>query len=300
MNALHRSFKLCLLIFFLCGVVAAFAADELRILTIGNSFADNATRYLGEAAQSAGKKVVLFKANLGGHSMEQHATYLAAHRANPDDGKMYRRQSGKISLPEALKLEPWDVVTIQQVSSKSFKPETFEPYASELVAAVKEFAPQASIWVHETWEYHPEYLAKRQTPPTLSMYEELHKAYGDLAKRYGLNIIPVGTAFHVALTEKGWQPIPDSDFDYNNPPLNVNPKETRGLHVGKRWFTRKTGAPHFGFDFKHANDAGCYLGAAVFLFTLFPDVKDFSYVPQTLSAEEAAELRAIARSVVKP
>ena len=299
MSPFTRFLKVFVFVYFLCGVLSALAADELKVLTIGNSFADNATRYLVQAAQSAGKKVTLFRANLGGHSLEQHARYLAAHRANPEEGRKYRGPQGeRISLVEALRLQPWDVVTIQQVSTQSFRPETFEPYATELIAAVREFAPQAAIWVHETWEYHPDYLARRKQT---DMYEKLHQAYLELAQRHGLKIIPVGTAFHAALNEGGWKPIPDPDFDYQNPPPGVTPREKRGLHVGWQWRkNRASGDPQFSFDFKHANDAGCYLGASVFLFTLFPDVKDFPFVPQTLSADEAAELRAIARSVVNP
>ena len=285
---------------FLSLVLPALAVDELKVLTIGNSFANNATQYLVQAAESAGKKVTLFRGgNLGGHSLEQHAGYLAAWRANPEEGRKYRGpQNTPLSLPEALKLQPWDVVTIQQVSTKSFLPETYEPYATQLVEAVKEFAPQATIWVHETWEYHPDYLARHQQT---DMYEKLHQAYGELAKRHGLKIIPVGTAFHAALNQGGWKPQPDPDFDYKNPPEGVNPKEKRNLYAGWHWKKgRKGDAPRFVFDSKHASDAGCYLGTAVFLFTLFPDVKDFTFVPETLSAEEAAELRAIARSVVNP
>src|SRR5690606_17582933 len=63
---------------------AETARDAVKLLTIGNSFADDATAFLPAMATAGDKQLLLFRANLGGCSLERHARHLAAARANPD------------------------------------------------------------------------------------------------------------------------------------------------------------------------------------------------------------------------
>jgi hypothetical protein len=116
--------------------------SSVKLLTIGNSFADNAIALLPELAKAGGKTITIFPANLGGHSLKQHAIYVQAFEADPNDpkGRAYKKRkdprTGKIrdfSLREALQSEDWDVVNIQQVSNLSFKPDTYQPYANILI-----------------------------------------------------------------------------------------------------------------------------------------------------------------------
>ncbi len=55
-----------------------------------------------------------------------------------------------VSIPQALSMGKWDVVTLQQASHYSGLPETFEPYLSELAAMVRETQPQAKLYFHQT------------------------------------------------------------------------------------------------------------------------------------------------------
>lgn len=137
----------------------------LYLLTIGNSFSNDATRLLPDLAKNAKTRRLEVRrwASLGGHSLKQHAGYLAAWRADPNDpkGRPYNvpediAPGKKADLATLLKALPWDVVTIQQLSSDSFRPETFFPYAEELAAAVREFAPTAKLVMQETWAYRPD------------------------------------------------------------------------------------------------------------------------------------------------
>jgi hypothetical protein len=58
-----------------------------------------------------------------------------------------------VSLKEALLYADWDIITVQQVSTKSAFIETYFPYLTKLVEYVKEMRPKAKIFVHETWAY---------------------------------------------------------------------------------------------------------------------------------------------------
>jgi len=187
----------------------------VRILTIGNSFANNAVTFLQEMATAAGKRIVIGRANRGACSLQMHAEGLVAYLADPLDpkGKIYRLAAGAalpgwsadvpgqeaFSLPEALQAQKWNFVTIQQVSTSSFSEDTYEPYAGELISCIRKYAPQAEILVHRTWAYRED--SSRFTDGTFTqqmMFDGLKKAYDDLAAHYGLRIIPTGDAFQAA------------------------------------------------------------------------------------------------------
>ncbi|MCA1760760.1 MAG: hypothetical protein LC658_13410, partial [Bacteroidales bacterium] len=89
---------------------------HVKILTIGNSFADNAVTYLSRIAESVpGYKISITKANLGGCSLERHVK-LIKDCENDASLKPYQ---GKYCLRELLQMDDYDFVTIQQVSSSS-------------------------------------------------------------------------------------------------------------------------------------------------------------------------------------
>ncbi|MBO7742313.1 MAG: hypothetical protein J6S21_07135, partial [Victivallales bacterium] len=58
------------------------------------------------------------------------------------DGKA-EVSDGRANIPDALAMEKWDVVTVQQASHDSWNPSTFQPEGDRLVAKIRELAPQA-------------------------------------------------------------------------------------------------------------------------------------------------------------
>src|SRR5262245_48343413 len=61
--------------------------ETVKILTVGNSFANDSVAYLEAIAKAAGKQAIVFRANLGGHSLEQHVGYINAFEKDPADPK---------------------------------------------------------------------------------------------------------------------------------------------------------------------------------------------------------------------
>lgn len=173
----------------------------MKILAIGNSFSEDATRYLQTIAKSVGEDMFVRNAYIGGCSLERHA-------ANIKTGEMayaYQIDATKIediSIGDALTREEWDYVTVQQVSGKSGRPETYEPFMGELIAFIKEKAPKATIVFHRTWQYEkgsrhgdfPTYGCDRE-----KMYECIVSATAEAAARYGIDIIGSGDAIHKAV-----------------------------------------------------------------------------------------------------
>src|SRR5688572_9971330 len=95
---------------------AALRPKTVRLVTIGNSFSGNATRYLGDLAKAAGHVLVHQPMSVGGAIMEVHWTKIQANEKDPKDpAGLY----GNKSLSGVLKTDDWDFVTIQQASIKS-------------------------------------------------------------------------------------------------------------------------------------------------------------------------------------
>ncbi len=128
-----------------------------KILAIGNSYSEDATRYLYQVARSQGKNFKVINLYIGGCPLSHHYINML------DDRKAYALMvngynSGfGVSIREALATESysdgWDFVTLQQVSSKSVDYKTFQPYLNELSAYVKKYMPNAKQLIHETWSY---------------------------------------------------------------------------------------------------------------------------------------------------
>lgn len=291
--------------------VAAESAKVVRLLTIGNSFANDATRHLPGLAEAGGRELEIFRANLGGHSLQQHAGYLLAYEADPTDpkGSPYPNHfvpnpadAPKLSLRQILDLREWDYITIQQVSIQNFVADSFEPHAATLVAYLREHEPQAEILVHQTWAYREDSpLFREGKVDQAGMHARLQANYRALAARYGLRILPVGDAFNAARQTPRWRfRFPDPAFDYTAPTHPNLPDQTGSLNIGWVWRKDAQSPEHtLRLDANHANVAGQYLGAAVFYQGLFgEDVSAVDYVPPGLAPDAAASLRAIAAETV--
>ena len=124
---------------------------HVRILTVGNSFTHNATRYLDDIVQAAGHKLTQKMLSIGGSPLERHAAMALAFEKDSSDSSA--KYASDESLPQVLQSGDWDFVTIQQASIKSHDVETYRPYAQQLADVVHRYAPQAQLLVHQTWAY---------------------------------------------------------------------------------------------------------------------------------------------------
>ena len=125
----------------------------MNILSIGNSFSQDAQRYLHRIAKSAGYELDSYNLYIGGCPLSRH------HELMITGEKAYELEingetTGElVSLDESLTKLDWDVITVQQVSNQSPDFATYEPYLTELVAYVRKCVPKAKIAVHQTWAY---------------------------------------------------------------------------------------------------------------------------------------------------
>jgi len=274
-------------------------AKPIKVLSIGNSFSIGMHAALPPVAKSFGRRVDICTMYIGGCSLERHCKNLAepettpyqinwtwgGQRSNPDVpfagalSEVVDAKTGKVkkmsNIPQMLRAEKWDVVTIQQASHESWKGETYYPFGDELVKAIRDGAPQARIVVQETWSYVsfcPRF-AKWGIDQT-EMYDRLHKCYGDFAAKYGFDVIPVGTAVQLYRRRL---PVRSTDTDVGGDPVGKSPKG----------------------DSIHMNADGEYLQSLVWAGTLLGvDVEKCTYAPRNVGKEKAAVMRECAAMAV--
>ena len=258
----------------------------LKVLSVGNSFSDCLAQHLPAAAKAAGKTLDLCILSIGGSSFETHLASLE-HAPKPYGiARMYHRYgtegAAKVglclnkdrkaeSLVRVLQADDWDVITVQQHSLKGADPATFHPSADDLVAVFRKYAPKAEVVLQETWAYNPAHPDYGRVPhmgaSPSDMYARLHANYGELARRHGLRVIPVGTAV----------------------------EEFRRLRVRNPRMDTSMTPP----DGKHLTNRGRYLQALVWLGALFPDVDlraldyDGDMEPEVIDAARTAACRAL-------
>ena len=295
---------LCLVGGLLSATDAPKSAKTVRLLTVGNSFSQNATRHLGALATNAGHVLIHQPIVVGGASLELHWGKTAAFEQDPQStNALY---SNKQSLKQMLGAQPWDFVTIQQASIKSHDVETYRPFAKQLHDYIKQHAPKSEVLMHQTWAYRvddPRFsptTPKAGEPATQAqMYEQLTRAYVTIAAELGIRRIPVGDAFYLADTDPKWGYRPDAKYDFKDKSQTALPDQTHSLHVGWRKSKGKDGKEALGMDGHHANAAGEYLGGCVWFEILFGEsVVGNAFVTPGLDKAHARFLQETAHKAV--
>lgn len=270
----------------------------LRVLMIGNSFSQNASRYLPQMAEEAEIKLVLGRAEMGGCSLKRHWDSVLVNNVDTNKGRAYKG----MSLRQLL-AQKWDIVTMQQYSLLSGDEATYWPYAKNLYDLVKSYQPDARIFVHQTWAYRSDAVnwgkigGEKRAKNNEEMWTKSRAAYHRMAKDLGgLIIIPSGDAFYSVATDKKWRFKKDPAFDYANPVYPALPSEENSINVGYSWAKNK----ELKFDPNHANEAGCYLAGLVWYQHLFKkDPTQLKFKPESLTDEFAGFLKQTALKTVK-
>ncbi len=275
----------------------------VRLLTIGNSFAANALTYLPAIAASAqGLRLEIGRANLGGCTLEKHWN-LSVYTEKQPEYKPYAPSPDqpRATLQESLVAQPWDFVTLQQASPKSWQRRSFEPFLGQLHAMVALLAPQAEILLHQTWAYRADapYLAEKGLTQQ-AMFAHIRANFDHFGALYGCRVLPAGEAVQRARETPGhlfaW---PDPAYDYVTPRPPALPNQEHSLNAGWFWAVRETpdGMPELRKDVIHLNAAGCFLIGCLWFECLTElSIHDAPFQPPELTPEYAAFLRDVAHS----
>ena len=187
----------------------------MNILSIGNSFSQDAQRYLHRIAKADSFTLNTFNLYIGGCPLSLHYRNMLSEKEEYILQVNGEVTGFKVSLKEALLNRDWDVVTVQQVSSKSPYYETYQPYLDKIVEYVKLCVPKAKIAIHQTWAYEQdshrlniELGYKNHT----DMFEDIRASYEKAAKDIKADfIIPSGEVFQ-RLIESGIEKVHRDTF----------------------------------------------------------------------------------------
>lgn len=172
---------------------------NMNILSIGNSFSQDAQRYLHRIAESDGVCLDTVNLCIGGCALSTHYDNMI------QDQKAYTLEingestDSLATLKETLLDREWDVVTLQQVSQQSPYYDTYQPYLDKICAFVRECAPKAKIAIHQTWAYEQDshrLNVELGYEDQSNMFRDIKTAYEKAAKAINADyIIPSGEVF---------------------------------------------------------------------------------------------------------
>lgn len=175
----------------------------MKILSIGNSFSQDAQRYLHRISVAAEIPVKCVNLYIGGCNLRTHYFNIL------ENEKKYQFEfNGEntgifVTVKEALMSDTWDYITLQQASLDSAHWETYHPYLSELAAYVRKYAPQAKLLIHQTWAYDNENLQKLEKAgfsTAKEMYDAVRMTYKKAAEESNAEgILPSGYAVNLSI-----------------------------------------------------------------------------------------------------
>ena len=175
----------------------------MKVLAIGNSFSNDAVRYLHQIARADGQRLAVVGLYYSGCSLDRHYRYMLAEE-NAYELVYNGHMTGFfISLKQALLSREWDVITVQQASGRSFQADSYYPYINAMVDYVRQCAPKAKIVVHQTWAYEQDSAKLTNAGYTdhKAMFADIQKAYALAAEKIEADgIIPSGQLFQNMLT----------------------------------------------------------------------------------------------------
>ncbi len=227
----------------------------MKVLSIGNSFSTDAHRWLHKLAKANDEDIQTTNLYIGGCSLETHWKNIEEHNAFYDLEINGNEGERKIDIEQALNMDKWDIITVQQVSSFSGMYETFEPYLSSLVSLIKKTNPQAKLYFHQTWAYETDsdhHAFVNYNNNQKQMYSQINSTSKKAAESIGAVIIPVGEIINLLRHN-----IPE--FDYGNGGISLC---RDGFHLSldygryaaaATWFCTLTGKPLVSREFEDFN-----------------------------------------------
>ncbi len=167
----------------------------MKLLSIGNSFSDDAHARLRELALLNGEDIETYNLYIGGCPLQLHWENFVNDKEDYDLRINGANTDVKIGLSKALSLQKWDVITFQQASGYSGLLDSYEPYLSNLAREVRSRCADARFFFHQTWAYEkdsshehfPFYNSDQKT-----MFEAIKNASQSASESLLCDIIPSG------------------------------------------------------------------------------------------------------------
>ena len=180
---------------------------KLDVLFIGNSFSIDTSALLPDILSSMGINTVnVYVLYKGGCSMREHYEYLKNDKAVYEFYQYNSRGTKKldksITIRDAMRRVPYDVVVFQQYSLESGNYSSYEPFLSRIIQGYRlvTTSPRTTFAFNQTWAYASTHKNIGKTYPTQeSMWRQIVQSVQKMRQNSGIDlIIPCGTAIQNA------------------------------------------------------------------------------------------------------
>jgi len=175
----------------------------LKVFSVGNSFSGDSITLLSTVANACGYSHFVFAfVHVRGSSLEDHYNNLLgekpAYKYIEYDETGLREVTEDVSLFYGIERHNWDIITFQQGSGYSGKPESITPFIKKLANMVKSRAKREDLryfW-HSTWAYPKDGVLTAYDNSQEVMYDAIINVAKTVTMPSGLydKIIPTGTA----------------------------------------------------------------------------------------------------------
>ena len=169
-----------------CNNPFPFRGDVLRVLSLGNSFAQDTSQHIEGMMDAAGldkSKFCYYFTFKSGASLELYATDYptdtlyscidknGSYTTTPRAGNIIMPNTNNKTLKDIVS-QDWDIILLQQASTDAYEWASYVPYIKQLVSYIRRDCPKACIGFMLTWA--TTYTGETHAP-----------SYAD---RYGMNV----------------------------------------------------------------------------------------------------------------
>lgn len=224
----------------------------LKVLSVGNSFARNATKVLYQIAQKEGvEEIVLGNLHIGGCPISRHYELSQSGAA---EYAYYKNTTGtwektdNVAMKTALLDEDWDYITITSTPGQEGDPKFYEGCLDGLIAYLRanKTNPDAQIGYHMTWAFpngSPSSAMRLHKNSRTVMFNAItDTTQNHIMKKYDVDfLLASGTAVENARSVMGQVFTKDDGYHMNTPGEYV---------TGYMYFAAITGKPLTELKFK--------------------------------------------------
>ena len=187
-----------------------FPNNNLKVLMIGNSFADDTVYYTRRVAESYGINIEIYDAYIASCTVATHYDNLqydiASYSMRSTNGSSWVYQDD-MALDDIVAYKDWDIITFQQASAQIGRPESYDKL-DDLVGAVRTLAGNhPKFYWYQTWAYDKDYMDANSYFSYFgndqeAMFDAIIDCYENQVEPLNLfeDIIPAGTAVQNART----------------------------------------------------------------------------------------------------
>ena len=175
----------------------------VKVLMVGNSYAQDTMTYAHEIAKADGINMVCGVLYYGACTVKQHVEFIKNNEAVYTYFKNGGTDRTQATFFDVLYDEDWDYVTIQTGKGEQGLKETFYPYLPWLIALVENRLPSVEIGLFESWAVPKCYEGtgnsrlSHYNDNSQQMYESIISTFKDLKQENGVNfVVPSAEAFY--------------------------------------------------------------------------------------------------------